>query len=298
MSGSQMNWQRWIMVIPGILFFGVFAIIPMCVAVYYSGLNWDGLSKPVWVGLQNWIKVFHNGEAWTSIKLTIELMILCWVTQNPLSLVLGVFMAGKQKHRTVFGIIYFIPILFSAAAIGVTWSYILNPNFGLVNNLLKAIGIGGNGGVNWLGNPHYALFIVSLVIAWQFIPFNSLLYQGGAKQIPESLYEAAKIDGAGPIRIFFSITLPQLKYTIVTSSVLILTGTLTYFDLIYVLTGGGPGTSTEVLAMDMYKQAFENNAIGFGSVMAIILAVFGLVLSLLILKFTGFNNMESQKEGA
>ncbi|WEG12866.1 sugar ABC transporter permease [Pullulanibacillus sp. KACC 23026] len=291
-----MNWQRWIMVIPALVFFAIFAIIPMCVAVYYTGLNWDGLTPPTWAGLSNWVQVFQNGEAWQSTRLTIELMVLCWITQNPISLVLGVFMAGKQKHRAVFGVFYFIPLLFSAAAIGVTWSYILNPNFGLVDSLLTALGV--KQPVNWLGSPHLALISVSLVIAWQFIPFNSLLYQGGAKQIPESIYEAAKIDGAGPFRTFFSITLPQLKYTIVTSSVLILTGTLTYFDLIYVLTSGGPGTSTQVLAMDMYKQAFMNNNIGMGSVMAIILAVFGLILSLLILKFTGFNNMESQKEGA
>ncbi len=296
MLGTRMNWQRWIMVLPALVFFAVFAIIPMIVAVYYSGLKWNGLTAPVWVGIQNWISVFKDGEAWNSIKLTLELMVLCWVTQNPISLVLGVFMAGKQKHRAIFSVFYFIPLLFSAAAIGVTWSYILNPNFGLVNSILRAFGVTKT--INWLGDPHLALIVVSLIIAWQFIPFNSLLYQGGAKQIPESLYEAAKIDGAGPLRIFFSITLPQLKYTIVTSSVLILTGTLTYFDLVYVLTSGGPGSSTQVLAMDMYKQAFMNNEIGLGSVMAIILAVFGLVLSLLILKFTGFNRMESQKEGA
>ncbi|GGE25656.1 ABC transporter [Pullulanibacillus camelliae] len=296
MLGTRMNWQRWVMVLPALVFFVVFALVPMCVAVYYSGLSWDGITDPIWVGMKNWVTVFKDGEAWQSTWLTIELMGLCWITQCPLSLVLGVFMAGKQKHRTVFSIFYFIPLLFSAAAIGVTWSYILNPNFGLVNAILKAIGI-GNGNENWLGNPHLALFIVSLIIAWQFVPFNSLLFQGGAKQIPESLYEAARIDGAGPFRIFFSITLPQLKYTIVTASVLILTGTLTYFDLIYVLTGGGPGSATQVLAMDMYKQAFINNDLGMGSVMAIILAVFGLVLSLLILKFTGFNRMDSQKEG-
>lgn len=296
MIGNRMNWQRWLMIVPGLLFFAVFAIIPMCVAVYYTALNWDGLTPPTWVGISNWINVFKNGEAWQSTKLTIELMVLCWITQNPISLVLGVFMAGKQKHRAVFGVLYFIPLLFSAAAIGVTWSYILNPDFGLVDGLLKAIGVKNS--IDWLGSPHLALLSVSLVIAWQFIPFNSLLYQGGAKQIPESLYEAAKIDGAGPFRTFFSITLPQLKYTIITSSVLILTGTLTYFDLIYVLTSGGPGTSTTVLAMDMYKEAFENNNIGTGSVMAIILAVFGLVLSFVILKFTGFNKMESQQEGA
>ncbi|WP_067621699.1 carbohydrate ABC transporter permease [Alicyclobacillus acidiphilus] len=294
--GTGMNWQRWVMVAPAVLFFAVFALFPMIVAVYYSGLNWNGIGIAKWVGGQNWAELFSDGEALMSLRLTVELMVLSWVFQTPISLLIGVFLAGRQKHRAVFGVFYFVPLLFSSVAIGVTWSYILNPNFGLVDALLKAVGI-GNGEQNWLGNTHIAMLVVSMIIAWQFIPFHSLLYQSGAKQIPDSLYEAAKIDGAGPWSSFFHITIPQLKYTVVTSSVLILTGSLTYFDLIYVLTDGGPGTSTTVLAMDMYKQAFSNQNIGYGSVLAVILAVAGVVLSILTLRFTGFNRMESQLEG-
>ncbi len=297
MLGSRMNWQRWVMILPAVIFFAIFAMLPMLVAVYYSGLNWDGVSKATWVGFYNWTHAFASGQALHSLRLTLELMALCWILQNPLSLVLGVFMAGKQRHRVVYGVVYFIPLLFSAVAIGITWSYILDPEFGLVDSMLKSIGI-GNGTENWLGNPSLAMFVVACIIAWQFIPFNSLLYQSGAKQIPTSLYEAAMLDGAGPIRSFFHITLPQLKYTIITTTVLILTGTLTYFDLIYVVTNGGPGDSTEVLAMDMYKEAFTNLNIGAGSVIAVILAAAGLLLSILILKFTGFNRMESQMEGS
>lgn len=291
-----MNWQRWVMMLPAVVFFAIFALAPMCVALYYSGLNWSGVGQEKWVGLYNWTHVFASGEALHSLKLTVELMVLCWILQNPLSLVLGVFMAGKKRHRAVYGVIYFLPLLFSSVAIGITWSYILDPTFGLVNALLKLVGI--NTTVNLIGNPNLALLVVACIIAWQFVPFNSMLYQSGVKQIPESLYEAAMIDGAGPIRSFFQITLPQLKYTIITTTVLILTGTLTYFDLIYVVTNGGPGDSTMVLAMDMYQEAFVNLNIGAGSVLAVILAVSGLLLSILVLKFTGFNRMESQMEGS
>jgi raffinose/stachyose/melibiose transport system permease protein len=291
-----MNWQRWLMIIPAVLFFVLFAFVPMLVAVYYSGLQWNGIADPKWVGLFNWQHAFASGEAVHAVWLTVELMVLCWVIQTPLSLLLGIFLAGHQKHRAVFGVFYFVPLLFSAVAIGVTWSYLLNPNFGLVDALLKSLGV-GSGNQDWLGNSQIAMFVVCLIISWQFIPFHSLLYQGGAKQIPASLYEAAKIDGASIFNIFVSITLPQLKYTIITSSVLMLTGSLTYFDLIYVLTGGGPGTATQVLALDMYKQAFVNQNIGLGSVLAVVLAVAGVVLSILTLRFTGFSRMESQMEG-
>ncbi|GLV13012.1 ABC transporter [Alicyclobacillus hesperidum] len=291
-----MNWRRWIMLLPAVLFFAVFALFPMIIAVYYSGLSWNGIGAAKWVGTANWTQAMSDGEAWMALRLTIELMVLSWIFQTPISLLIGVFLAGKQRHRAVLGVFYFVPLLFSSVAIGVTWSYILNPNFGLVDSLLKAVGI-GNGTENWLGNVHLAMLVVSMIIAWQFIPFHSLLYQSGAKQIPDSLYEAARIDGAGPWSSFIHITIPQLKYTVVTSSVLILTGSLTYFDLIYVLTNGGPGEATTVLAMDMYKQAFANQNIGLGSVLAVILAVAGIVLSILTLRFTGFHRMESQLEG-
>ncbi|MCL6442728.1 MAG: sugar ABC transporter permease [Alicyclobacillus sp.] len=296
MHTSEMNWQRWLMLTPAVLFFLVFALIPMVVAVYYSFLHWNGLSTPQWVGLANWSTVFADGEAWHAIRLTIEIMVLSWAIQTPLSLLLGVFLAGDQKYRAVFGVFYFTPLLFSSVAVGVTWSYILNPNFGLLDSLLKATGL-GTGNENWLGEPSLALIVVSAIISWQFIPFHSLLYHSGARQIPESLYEAARIDGASPLRMFFSITLPQLKYTFITSTVLILTGSLTYFDLIYVLTGGGPGDATLILPMDMYKQAFLNEDIGVGSVMAVILAVAGVVLSIFLLRISRFNRMESQLEG-
>lgn len=293
---SGMTWQRWTMMIPAAVFFLIFALIPMLIAVYYSGLQWNGISNPQWIGLANWSQVLANGEAVRAILLTIEVMIGSWIIQTPISLLLGVFLAGPQKHRSFFGLFYFLPLLFSSVAVGVTWSYILNPNFGIVNSILQGIGLGG-GSQNWLGLPGTAMIVVIILISWQFIPFHTLLYQGGVKQIPDSLYEAAHIDGAMPWHTFFFITLPQLKYTLISSTVLILTGSLTYFDLIYVLTDGGPGTSTSVLAMDMYQQAFVNQNIGVGSVLAVILALAGILLSIVLLRTTGFTRMESQLEG-
>ena len=135
------------------------------------------------------------------------------------------------------------------------------------------------------------------VIAWQFIPFHTLLYQGGVRQIPEQLYEAAQIDGAGRIRQFFSITLPQLKYTIITSSTLMLVGSLVYFDLIWVLTQGGPGNATRILALDMYIRGFQANQMGAASVIGVILVVVGLVLTVVIQRIGGKDLRASQMEG-
>jgi len=172
----------------------------------------------------------------------------------------------------------------------------LDPNFGVVNPLLTAIGLSGLARV-WLGDPHLAFYVVMVIVSWQFIPFHALLYLGGARQIPKELYEAANIDGGGRIQNFFAITLPQLKYTIITSTTLIFTGSLTYFDLFWVTTQGGPGYATRVLPLQMYITAFLNEQVGYGSMVAVVLAVFGLALSFILLRFSGFSKMSSQLEG-
>jgi raffinose/stachyose/melibiose transport system permease protein len=139
--------------------------------------------------------------------------------------------------------------------------------------------------------------LVIFVIAWQFVPFHTLLYQAGVRQIPVSLYEAATIDGASRWQQFRHITLPQLRYTIVTSSTLMLTGSLTYFDVVFVLTGGGPGDATRLLPLDMYLTGFAANDMGGASVLAVILVVAGLTLAFVLTKFSGFARMSSEQEG-
>jgi len=135
------------------------------------------------------------------------------------------------------------------------------------------------------------------VVSWQFIPFHSLIYQAGVRQIPLSLYEAAQIDGAGRIRQFFNVTLPQLKYTIITSSTLIVVGSLTFFDIIFVLTAGGPADATRTLALDMYITGFQGNLMGPASAIAMILVLLGLVLALLLQRLGGRDRSASQLEG-
>ena len=207
--------------------------------------------------------------------------------------------SDRRLHRRtaalsrVLSVFYFIPLLLSAAAIAITWKALLDPNFGLGPglhwNLLTQ---------NWLGNPKLAVGVVIFIVSWQFIPFHSLIYQGAVRQIPTSMYEAAKLDGAGRVRQFFSITLPQLKYTIITSSTLMVVGSLTFFDLIFVLTYGGPADATDVLALNMYKQGFVGNQMGQASAIAVILVFVGLAIALLLRRLGGRDATASQMEGA
>ncbi len=178
-------------------------------------------------------------------------------------------------------------------AIAITYKALLDPNFGLGAGLhLDFLA------QDWLGKGNLALGVVIFVVSWQFIPFHSLIYQGGVRQIPASMYEAAEIDGAGRWRKFWSITLPQLKYTIITSSTLMVVGSLTFFDLIFVLTAGGPGDATRVLALEMYQLGFQANLMGPASAIAVILVLVGLALALLLRRLGGGSASDSQLEGA
>lgn len=289
-AGSQ-GPSLWLLA-PALAFFVVFAIVPLIGVVVLSFTQWDGLGTPQFVGIERWQHVLSDPVTMHSFKLTILLTILTWLLQTPISLLLGVFMAGQQRYRAVLAAIYFLPLLFSSVAVGITFKALLDPNFGLGSALsipfFKQ---------DWLGDPKLAFALVLFVISWCFIPLHSLLYQGGARQIPKQLYEAAMLDGAGTIRQFFTITLPQLKYTVVTSSTLMIVGSLTYFDLIFVMTNGGPGNATRILPLHMYLTGFRSYDMGSAAVIGVILVALGLTVSLILNKFSGAEKMESQMEG-
>ena len=167
------------------------------------------------------------------------------------------------------------------------------PDIGLLGYVLNHIGID----YNYVSNEIDAWVTVIVMDVWHWTSLVALLCYAGLKSIPEAYYQAAQIDGAGRIRQFFSITIPQLKYTIITSSTLILVGSLTYFDLIFVLTGGGPGNSTRILPLDMYLTGFRSYDMGQASSIAVILVVVGLGLGLALNRLSGAASMESQQAG-
>ncbi|MFI6829752.1 MULTISPECIES: carbohydrate ABC transporter permease [unclassified Kribbella] len=280
------------MVLPALVMFVVFGAVPLIGVLVLSFTHWDGLGPITPAGLSNWQSVLTDSSLRHSILVTFEIMILSWLVQTPMSLLLGTFLAGRQRYRAFLAVLYFIPLLLSSAAIAITYKALLDPNFGLGPGLHLDFLT-----QDWLGKSNLAVGVVVFIVSWQFIPFHSLIYQGGVRAIPTTMYEAASIDGAGRIRQFFSITIPQLKYTIITSSTLMVVGSLTFFDLIFVLTAGGPGDATEVLALDMYKTGFMSNQMGPASVIAVVLVLLGLALALLLRRLGG-STTASQQEGA
>ncbi|MEO3840746.1 sugar ABC transporter permease [Streptomyces sp. CNZ287] len=279
--------------VPALLFFVGFAVVPLVGVLLLSFTTWDGIGGIHPSGLTSWRAVLTDPGLPHALWVTFLVMAVSWAVQTPASILLGTFLAGRQRYRAVLSLIYFVPLLLSSAAIAVAYKALLDPNFGL------GAGLGTEWlSKDWLGRPWLAFGVVVFIVSWQFVPFHSLIYQGGVQQIPQSLYEAAQLDGAGRVRQFFSITLPQLKYTIITSSTLMVIGSLTFFDLIFVLTEGGPGDATRVLALDMYKRGFQANLMGPASAIAVILVLMGLAIALLLRRLGGRDAGDSQLEGA
>ncbi|WP_308249745.1 carbohydrate ABC transporter permease [Sphaerisporangium fuscum] len=288
-SGGVLPW----LAVPALVMFVAFGVIPLAGVLFLSFTTWDGLGDLQISGLTSWRAVLGDPGLPHALWVTFLVMAASWAVQTPASILIGVFLAGHQRYRAVLAVLYFIPLLLSSAAIAITYKALLDPNFGLGAGLHLALLT-----QDWLGEPVLAFSVVIFVVSWQFIPFHSLIYQGGVRQIPRSMFEAAELDGAGRVRKFFSITLPQLKYTIITSSTLMVVGSLTFFDLIFVLTAGGPGDATRVLALDMYKRGFQANLMGPASAIAVILVLVGLALALLLRRLGGRDPGASQLEGA
>ena len=290
--GRRQRSLSWL-ALPALAFFVVFGLVPLVGVLLLSFTTWDGIGTIQPSGLTSWRAELSDPGLPHALRVTFLIMALSWLFQTPMSILLGVFLAGHQRYRAFMSVFLFIPLLLSSAAIAITYKALLDPNFGLGAGLHLDIL-----SQDWLGQPNLAIATVVFVVSWQFIPFHTLIYQGAVRQIPESMYEAAQIDGAGRVRQFFSITLPLLKNTIITSSTLMVVGSVTFFDIIFVLTQGGPADATTNLALSMYKKGFQANLMGEASVIAVIIVLLGLALALLLRRLGGRDTTASQLEGA
>ncbi|OKK04418.1 ABC transporter [Streptomyces sp. CB03234] len=278
--------------IPATVFFALFAIAPLIMVAVLSFMSWNGLGSPAFVGLDNWTRVFDDPVMIESIWLSLLLTVLGVALQTPLSILLGVWAAGRQRNRAVLSAIYFVPLLLSSTAVSVLWRGLLDPNFGVPSEITWLFGDG-----NLFGEQATAIGVLAFVSTWQFTPFHTLLYQGAARAIPPVLHQAAEIDGAGRYRRFFHITLPQLRNAVITSTILMVVGGLTTFETVLILTQGGPGTDTTITAFYMYQKAFKGFDFGAGAAIALVLVAAATVVSLIVVRVSGYDKMRSAMEG-
>jgi xylobiose transport system permease protein len=284
--------------LPGMAFFTFFALVPLGVALVLSFTKYNGvrLTTPQFIGLANWSHMLHDTALHRSIGVTLVLTALAVVTQVPISMLIGVWAAGPQRARSVVAALYFIPLLMSTAAVAVLWASLIDPNFGLPAAFAPVIG-SDTFFSNLLGTPNSALGLVAFIYLWGATPLHTLLYQGGARAIPAVLYQAAALDGAGRVRQFFHITIPQLRNTMITSTILMVVGTFTTFDLILILTHGGPAGGTSNLPFFMYDRGIAALNFGYGSAVAVVLILIASLVSWAMVRLTGYAKMEGTQEG-
>ncbi len=273
---------------PVLLGLGVFVYYPLLRSIFDSFYRWVSYSADrKWVGLDNYIQIFSNEQIWTILKNNVLYALISVICQVFLAMVLAacleeIFMRRFQKF---FRTVLFLPSLISMSVIGLLWKCIFNPNSGLLNTFIHAIGF-ENVTPTWLGDASLAIFCCIFVSQWQYVGYCMLLDLIGIQKIPGELYEAAKIDGAGSVKKFFYITLPLGKESMLVTAIITVIGSFKIFTEIQVMTGGGPGRATEVLATAMYRSAFINDEMGVAGAYAIVIFVITLILSLIQLKLT------------
>lgn len=244
----------------------IYIFYPIVDTFITSTYQWNGISADrTFIGIQNWITLLQDRSFWIAFKNNLIIMVLSIVIQIPLGLALATFLDFGGKKLTVFKVIWFIPLLMSSVAIGFLFTYALATNGGIVSTIS---GWFGGGNIDLLGNPKTALLTVIAVICWQFTPFYMVYFMAAFTNIPYDVFEAARIDGATRGQYFWKIALPLLVPSMKSAAILSMVGSLKYFDLIYVMTGGGPGTSTELMATYMYKESFSNFNMDYGSAVA------------------------------
>ncbi|WP_276354409.1 carbohydrate ABC transporter permease [Cohnella caldifontis] len=265
--------------------------IPFFMSMYYSLTDWNGISRSVnFIGMDNFRQIFSGDANFSSASwFTVKFSILFIVLSNVLAIVIAVLLDQKLKTSSLLRAAFFIPYILSLVIVGFIWKFIFSQGFA---SLADTTGW-PIWGWSWLGTPKLAFVSVLLVSVWQSIGFYIVIYLAGLQSVPSDLLEAAKVDGAGAFRRFFSVVLPMLAPSVTIAVFMSLTNSIKVFDVILSLTGGGPGGSTYSVSFDIYRETFQNNLFGYGTAKALVLFV--VVLIITVLQLTYFKRKEVEQ---
>ena len=270
-----------VFLLPAIVILGVFNFYPALYSLYLSFFEWNG-TAPIKeaVGLQNYTRLLASGEFWNSLRVTV----LYAGGMTAASLALGMLVASLLNQpirgQAFYRALYFLPVVTPTVAAGVVWKYLFDPSQGVVNRSLETFGIDGP---NWLSDPTWALLAVVVVGVWKRVGFNMVVYLAALQGIPRTYYEASRLDGANTWQVFRFITLPLLGPSTFFLSVTALIDAFQVFDLVYVMTAGGPLGSTDVLGFYLYRYGFRYYELGFASAVAYVMFV--LIFAVTLLQF-------------
>lgn len=268
---------------PAMLLIVVFIYYPLVQSVINSLYKWSSFSPTKdWVGMANYTRMFTDPIMYQAIWNNTLYAIISIICQTGLGLVFAACLEEKfmRKYQNFFRTVLFLPSVISMSVIGLMWQLIYNPNFGLVNAVIKMLGYEGFNHA-WLGSASTALLACIFVSQWQYTGYIMLLDIVAIQKVPQELFESATIDGANRAQIFFKITIPQIKEGILVSTIITIIGAYKVFTEVYVMTVGGPGRASEVLVTMMYRNGFRNDEMGYASAFAIFVFLITFILTVL-----------------
>jgi raffinose/stachyose/melibiose transport system permease protein len=291
----QRRLTPWLFLAPGLLVFGAAVLLPMVLTFGYSFTEWNGFGPMTFVGFDNYTRAIGDAVFRSSF-----LHVLIYIAATlVLEMAVGLGLAGiisARRSGTWFRVAIFTPVMLPAVVVAILWAFIYNPDFGLVNGALEAIGLERFTRI-WLGDPATALLSISVVSGWVFAGFYMMIFYAALRQIPAEVLEAARLDGAGEWALFRRIKVPMIRNVTAVAILLVVTGGFQGFDLFFVLTNGGPYGSTEIPTTLLVKTVFRNGEVGYGSAMAVVLTVIVVAVGLVYAWFRNRGEAGGAKQG-
>jgi len=289
-----MNWfstkkAKAVFLTPALLIYGIFLIFPIVVAAYYSFTDFSGIGKENLIGMENYTRMFGDRLFLISLKNT-ALVLLCSFFMILIFSFFVAYLLNKSfVGNSVSKAMIFSPYVIAPIIVGVIWGFILNPQFGLLNTILRSMGFDSLAR-EWIGGKSLTPVAIAIVFTWQVLGFHATIFLAGMKTISSDIYEAASIDGANRRQTIFLITIPLLKETIIMNVVLIITGVFKIYELVYQLTGGGPNHLSEVLISYMYYTVFTSSRYGYGMAIAVFVLILSIVFSFSYIQISNKRN--------
>jgi ABC-type sugar transport system permease subunit len=270
---------------PAMLLFATFVLLPLGASVYYAFTFWDGFSAPRWAGFANFARALTDTTFLMSFVHVVLYILATLVFEVSFGLFMAVLLNSDRRGFSLMRGMFFAPVVLSMSAAGVLWKFVLDYRTGLLNSTLRSVGL-GDWAQPWLAQPETALLFICIVSGWKYAGFYMVIFFAALRRIPRNLYEAARLDGANNVQQFFAITLPMLKQNVVVCILLAVTGGFAGFDLFFTMTNGQPFGATEVPATWIIKQAFDQNQIGYGVALTVVLTMVVSVISIVYLRIS------------
>lgn len=277
-------------VLPAFCLFTLFITFPFIEAIRLSFTDWDGMLRESYVGIKNYLEITKDPYFRNSLVITLVYSLGVVILQNGTGLLLAFIVDERIPLSKLFRAIFFLPSLLSAVVVGNIFSYILSPHFGELRGLFRVFGVEAFASIDWFGRTDLALIAVIIVTCWQYMGYTMVIYLGAMQGVPVELYESASIEGSGKLRNFVKITFPMIAQAFTINVILTTIGCLKMFDLIWVMTAGGPSNATQTIGIYIYSSAFDGNRAGYATSVSILL-----FLGIVVISFIQMNVLTSRE---